>query len=209
LAKLSLLPKDRRFYIFFQQGAENVVKMAKEFKELIFSWENIRERVSILSDLEHDGDAITHDVMHLLHRTFITPLDREDISLLARSIDDVADRIHSAADIMYVYRIESSSDRAKELADIIVQASVEVEKAVSSISNRIDRNQLLKECVEINRLENMGDSIYRNALAELFTNSREMAYVVKWREIYEDMESSIDGCEVIADVLEGIALKYS
>jgi uncharacterized protein len=209
LAKLSLLPKDRRFYIFFQQGAENVVKMAKEFKELIFSWENIRERVSILADFEHDGDAITHDVMHLLHRTFITPLDREDISLLARSIDDVADRIHSAADIMYVYRIESSNDRAKELADIIVQASIEVEKAVSSISSRIDRNQLLKECVEINRLENMGDSIYRNALAELFTNSRDMAYVVKWREIYEDMESSIDGCEVIADVLEGIALKYS
>jgi uncharacterized protein Yka (UPF0111/DUF47 family) len=147
--------------------------------------------------------------MHLLHRTFITPLDREDIGLLARSIDDVADRIHTAADIMYIYHIEGSNDRAKELADIIVQASVEVEKAVSSISNRIDRNSLLKECVEINRLENIGDSVYRNALAELFTHSQDMAYVVKWREVYEDMESSIDGCEVIADVLEGIALKYS
>jgi uncharacterized protein len=209
LIKLSLLPKDRRFYILFQQGAENVVKMAKEFKELIFTWENVRERVSILADLERDGDAITHDVMSLLHRTFITPLDREDIGLMAHSIDDVADRIHSAADIMYVYRIESSNDRAKELADIIVQATVEVEKAVSGISGHINRNQLLKQCVEINRLENMADSVYRSALADLFTNSKDMAYVVKWREVYEDMESSIDGCEVIADVLEGIALKYA
>ena len=209
MIKLSLLPKDRRFYIFFQQGAENVVKMAKEFKELIFTWENVRERVSILADLERDGDAITHDIMSLLHRTFITPLDREDIGLMARSIDDVADRIHSAADIMYIYRIDSSNDRAKELAEIIVQATVEVEKAISSISSHIDRNQLLKQCVEINRLENMGDSVYRNALADLFTNSKDMAYVVKWREVYEDMESSIDGCEVIADVLEAIALKYA
>jgi uncharacterized protein Yka (UPF0111/DUF47 family) len=209
LIKLSLLPKDRRFYILFEQGAENVVKMAKEFKELIFTWENVRERVSILADFERDGDAITHDVMSLLHRTFITPLDREDIGLMAHSIDDVADRIHSAADIMYVYRIESSNDRAKELADIIVQATVEVEKAVSGISGHINRNQLLKQCVEINRLENMADSVYRSALADLFTNSRDMAYVVKWREVYEDMESSIDGCEVIADVLEGIALKYA
>jgi uncharacterized protein Yka (UPF0111/DUF47 family) len=209
LIKLSLLPKDRRFYILFEQGAENVVKMAKEFKELIFTWENVRERVSILADLERDGDAITHDVMSLLHRTFITPLDREDIGLMARSIDDVADRIHSAADILYVYRIESSNDRAKELADIIVQATVEVEKAVAGISGHINRNQLLKQCVEINRLENMADSVYRSALADLFTNSKDMAYVVKWREVYEDMESSIDGCEVIADVLEGIALKYA
>ena len=209
MVKISLLPTDKRFSILFQQGAENVVKMAKQFSELLFIWEHVRERVSILADLERDGDAINHDIMALLHRTFITPFDREDIATLAHSIDDVADRIHSAADTMLVYRIEGPTDRAKELVEIIVQATAEVEKAMASISGRIDRNLILKQCVEINRLENMGDSVYRQALADLFANSTDMAFVVKWREVYEDMESSIDGCEVIADVLEEIALKYA
>ncbi len=207
--KLSLLPKDKRFSILFQQGAENIVKMAKQFSELIYVWEHVRERVSILAELERDGDAITHDIMALLHRTFITPFDREDISLLAHSIDDIADRIHSAADTMLVYRIEGPTDRAKELVDLIVQATAEVEKAMSGISGSIDRTLIQKQCVEINRLENIGDSIYRLALADLFSNSKDMAHVVKWREVYEDMESSIDGCEVVADVLEEIALKYA
>jgi predicted phosphate transport protein (TIGR00153 family) len=209
LFKLSLIPTDRRFSILFQQGAENVVKMAKQFRELLNVWENVRERVSILADLERDGDAINHDIMALLHRTFITPFDREDIATLAHSIDDVADRIHYAADTMLVYRIEGPNERAKELVELIVQATAEVEKAMSGITGRIDRNLILKECVEINRLENLGDSVYRLALADLFTDSKDMAYVVKWREVYEDMESSIDGCEVIADVLEEIALKYA
>jgi predicted phosphate transport protein (TIGR00153 family) len=183
--------------------------MAKQFNELLAIWENVRERVSILSDLERDGDAITHDIMALLHRTFITPFDREDIGLLAHSIDDIADCIHAAADTMLVYRIQEPTDRAKEMVSLIEQAAIEVEKAVRSISGRIDRNQVLKQCVEINRLENMGDNIYRQALADLFANSTDMAYVVKWREIYDDMEASIDGCEVVADVLEEIALKYA
>lgn len=206
--KLSLFPRDRKFSILFQQGAENVVKMAKEFRDIVYVWENVKERVSILADLERDGDAITHDVMALLHRTFITPFDREDIGLLAQSLDDIADRIHMSADIMLLYRIERPNDKAKELADIILQVAVEVEKAVSGMTGRIDQNRLLKQCVEINRLENLGDSIYRTALADLFTDSSDVFSVIKWREVYEDMESTIDGCEVVANVLEGVALKY-
>ena len=209
MVKISLLPTDKRFSILFQQGAENVVKMATQFSVLLIIWEHVRERVSILADLERDGDAINHDIMALLHRTFITPFDREDIATLAHSIDDVADCIHAAADTMLVYRIEGPNDRAKELAGLIEQAAVEVEKAMAGISGRIDRNLILKQCVEINRLENMGDIVYRQALADLFANSTDMAYVVKWREIYEDMEAGIDGCEVVADVLEEIALKYA
>jgi uncharacterized protein len=207
--KFSLLPTDKRFSILFQQGAENVVKMAKQFRELLNVWVNVKERVSILGELERDGDAINHDIMSLLHRTFITPFDREDIASLAHSIDDVADRIHSAADTMLVYRIEGPNERAKQLAEIMEQATIEMEQAVTGISGRIDRNFILKHCVEINRLENMGDGVYRLALADLFADSKDMAYVVKWREIYEDMESSIDGCETVADVLEELALKYA
>jgi hypothetical protein len=209
LPNFSLVPRDRKFSILFQQGAENVVKMAREFKELAFVWEGVEERVSLLADLERDGDAITHNVMALLHRSFITPFDREDIGILAHSLDDVADRIHSTADLMAVYRIGRPTEKAKELAGILLQAAVEVEKAVAMISGRIDQTRLLERCVEINRLENLGDNLYRAALGELFANSGDVLSVVKWREIYSDMESTIDGCEVIADVLEGVALKYA
>ena len=207
--RFSLFPRDKRFSILFEQSAENVAKMASEFRDLVHVWENVRERVSILSDMERDGDAITHDVMALLHRTFITPFDREDISLLARSLDDVADRIHSAADIMLLYRLETTTDMARQMADIAKQVATEVVRAVSTLSGHIDQAELLRRCVEINRLENLGDDLYRKALADLFAGSADVVYIVKWREIYEDIESAIDGAEVAADVMESIALKYS
>jgi len=209
LFKLSLVPKDKRFSILFQQGAQNVVKMAREFRELVYVWENVKERVSILADMERDGDAITHEVMALLNRTFITPLDREDISLLAQSLDDIADGIHSAADIMYLYKIERPTDRAKELADIVLQVAVEVEQAASGISGNIDRNQLPKRCVEINRLQNLGKSVYHTALAELFDNVSDIPYVIKWREIYGLIDSPIDKGEDVANVMQDVAIKYS
>ncbi len=182
--------------------------MAAEFKQLVDVWENVKERVSILNDMERDGDAITHDVITMLHRTFITPFDREDISLLARSLDDIADRIHSTADTMLLCGINRPSDRAKEMADILAQATVEVEKAVQQISGHIEQNQLLRTCVEINRLEDQGDNLYRRALAELFV-SKDLIDIIKWREVYEDIESAIDGTAQVANALEGIALKYA
>lgn len=205
----SLVPREKKFFILFQQGAENGVKMARELKDLVYLWQNVAGRVSVITDLEQDGDAITHDVMSLLNRTFITPFDREDICALASSLDDIADRIHSAADAMLLYRVDTPTEKAKGLADIILQAMTEVEGAVSGISGRIDKNKLFKHSVEINRLENLGDHLYREALAELFANTQEIAHLVKWREIYEDLEAAIDGCETVAGVLEGVALKYS
>lgn len=207
--KISLVPVDRRFSILFQQGADNVVKMARQFKDLVHVWENVKERVDIIADLERDGDAITHEVMALLHRSFITPFDREDIGLLAHSLDDIADRIHATADTMLLYRIDRTNDRAKELADIILQASLEVQCAIAGVGGHIDQKLLLKQCVEINRLENVGDNVYHRALADLFADSSDVFYVVKWREIYDGMEATIDGCEKVADVLEGVALKYA
>lgn len=209
MPKLTLLPRDKRFSLLFQQSAENLVRMGREFRELVNTWENVKERVSMLADMERDGDAITHDVMALLHRTFITPFDREDISLLARSLDDVADRIHGAADIMFLYGVERPPDRIRELADIVSEVSKQIEKGVAGISGSIDQEQLLKACVEINRLENVADDLYRRALAELFGGSTDVVHIVKWREIYEDIESAIDGAEVVADALEEVALKYA
>lgn len=207
--KLSLMPKDKRFSILFEQGAENIVKMAKEFSELVNTWDNIRARVEVLADFERDGDAITHEVMALLNRTFITPFDREDISLIAQSLDDIADGIHAAAQIMLLYKIESPTDRAKELADIVLQVTKEVEHAISEIGGNMDRKKMLNLHMEINRLQNLGNDVYHTALGELFVNVTDIPYVIKWREIYGLIESPIDKGEHIADVIQDVAIKYS
>ncbi|MEW6034948.1 MAG: DUF47 family protein, partial [Chloroflexota bacterium] len=171
-------------------------------------WENVRERVGIITDLEHEGDAITHQIRAELRRVLVTPFDQEDIALLAHALDDISDFVHSAADAMLLYKVERPTDSARELAGIVVQAAVEVEKAVFEIHGRIDRDQLAKRCVEIHRLENMGDSVYRSAIAGLFAESTDIAYLIKWREIYKHMETAIDRCEGVANVVEGVALKY-
>jgi len=209
LFKLSLIPKERKFFFLFEQGTQNAVKIAQQLKDMVHIWEHVKERVGVITDLEHQGDAITHQIFEQLHRSFITPFDREDIALLAHSLDDVTDFIHAAADAMLLYKVERPTHRAKELVDIVVQAVAEVEKAVSEIHDRIGRKQVLKRCVEINRLENMGDSVFRSAMAELFNNSADFAGLIKWREIYEHMESVIDRCEDIANILEGVAIKYA
>jgi len=209
LPRFSLFPREEKFFVLFEQSAQNVVKIAQQLRDLVNTWENVKERVEIIVSLEHDGDAITHQIIAQLHRTFVTPLDREDIALLAQTLDDITDLIHSSADAMLLYKVDSPTDKVKELVDILVRAAAEVERGVVQIHTRIDRDKLLKSSMEINRLENIGDILYRSALAELFTNSPDFTYLIKWREIYEDIESAIDKCEDIANVLEGIALKYA
>ena len=209
LFKLSLIPREKKFFALFEQGTQNAVKIAQQLKDMVYIWENVKERVWVINDLEHQGDAITHQIFEQLHRSVITPFDREDIALLAHSLDDVTDFIHAAADAMLLYKVERPTNRAKELVDVVVQAVAEVESAVSEMHDRIGRKQLLKRCVEINRLENIGDNVFRSAMAELFDDSTDIAGLIKWREIYKHMESVIDRCEDIANILEGVAIKYA
>jgi len=209
LFKLSLIPKERKFFVLFEQSAQNAVKITQQLKDMVHIWEHVKERIGVITDLEHQGDAITHQIFEQLHRSMITPFDREDIALLAHSLDDVTDFIHAAADAMFLYKVERPTHRAKELVEIVVQAVAEVERAVSEMHDRIGRKQLLKRCVEINRLENLGDRIYRSAMAELFDDSADISGLIKWREIYNHMESVIDRCEDIANILEGVAIKYA
>jgi predicted phosphate transport protein (TIGR00153 family) len=209
LFKLSLVPREKKFFVLFEQSAQTAVKITQQLKDMVYIWENLKGRVGVINDLEHQGDAITHQIFEQLHRSVITPFDREDIALLAHSLDDVTDFIHAAADAMLLYRVEYPTNRAKELVGIAVEAVVEVDKAVSEMHNRIGRKQLLKRCIEINRLENLGDLVYRSGMAELFDDSADIADVIKWREIYNHMESVIDRCEDIANILEGVAIKYA
>jgi len=207
--KFRFIPREEKFFYLFEQGAQNMVKAAQKLKELVDTWEDVGQKVGKIDEIEHEGDTITHQIMAQLHRTFVTPFDREDIALLAHTIDDVTDFIQAAADAMLVYKVDHPSQRARELADIIVQAAAEVEKAMPELHRHTDLKQVLTRCVEINRLENAADRVFRSAMAELFDNTTDIASVIKWREIYEHMESATDRCEDVANVLEGVALKHA
>jgi uncharacterized protein len=209
MAKFSLLPHEQNFYGYFEQGAQAMVLAAQKLKELVDKWENTEAIVAEITEIEHQGDTITHTIMAQLHRTFVTPFDREDISLLAGSIDDVTDFIQAAADAMLVYKINKPGKKASELAEIIVQAALEVQQAVIQLKHPKEVKEMLAKCVEVNRLENMADRIYRAALGELFEGNVNLVDVIKWREIYEHMETATDRCEDVADVLEGVALKQA
>lgn len=201
------MPREESFFEYFEESARNAVATAKKLKELIDTWENVPIKVAEIDELEHVGDTITHQIVRQLHKTFITPFDREDIALLAHSMDDITDFIQAAADAMLIYKVERPGESAKKLADAIVQATVEVGTAMRELRNRKNLQHLVSHCVEINRLENVADSIYRTAIGELFDKTSNIAEIIKWREIYEHMESATDRCEDVANVLEGVALK--
>ena len=207
--KFPFIPRGEVFFDLFEESARNVVKVAQDLKQIVDTWEQVEERVAEITELEHRGDTITHRIMAQLNRTFITPFDREDISLLAHSLDDVVDFIHASADAMLLYKVDRPGERAKQLADIIVQAVAELERVMPHLRHRAELKQIVERCVEINRLENMADRVFRSAMAELFDDITDMAQVIKWREIYEHMESATDRCEDVADVLEGVALKHA
>jgi uncharacterized protein len=209
MAKLSFLPREAKFFDLFDQSAQNAAKAAKALNDLLTNWEDVERKVAGITELEHAGDAVAHEIIAELHRTFVTPFDREDIVLLAHSLDDVVDFIESSADAMLLYKIKEPTSRAKQLGDIIVQVTIEVEGAVAQIHRKLDLKEILRRCVEINRLENDADRVYRSAMAELFDDSSDIPLIIKWREIYDYLETATDRCEDVANVLEGVALKYA
>jgi len=209
LFSFPFLPREERFFDLFEEDARNMVKAAQGLKELLDNWENVGVKVAEITELEHEGDSITHQIVALLHRTFVTPFDREDIAQLSHVMDDVTDFIHAAADALYIYKIDVPTQRAKELADIIVQAATEVGRAMPLLRHRSELKKIMEHCVELNRLENEADKVFRSALGELFDDAKDTTYIIKWREIYEHMESATDRCEDVANVLEGVALKHA
>jgi len=207
--RFSFIPRQEKFFDLFQESAQNMVKTAQVLKEMVDDWEDVEKRVDEILELEHRGDTITHQIMAQLHRTFVTPFDREDIASLASAMDDVVDFIQAAADTMLMYKVDRPGQRARELASVILEATIEVEKAMHQLHDHTRLKQVLPGCVEINRLENMADRVFRSALAELFDDTTDIANIIKWREIYEQMESATDRCEDVANVLEGVALKHA
>ena len=207
---LSFLPKENRFFFLLHQSALNIQKVARRFQDLMDNFENVKEKVSEIKDLEEFGDKIIHDITHSLHRTFVTPIDREDIMALAGRLDDVVDAIDEAAQYTLEYGIEETTDYARQLSTIIVSCADELERALGLLSKRGSKlKEMLPMSVEINRLENEADRVASRAMGDLFSNGYDVIQILKWRDIYNDMEEATDRAEDAANVLEGIVLKHS
>ena len=207
MRRFHLLPREEKFFDLFEESAHNLVRAAGLLAELLQNWEDVEEKVRQITELEHHGDNITHRIIAQLHGTFVTPIDREDIALLANRMDDVMDFIEAAAVRMVLYGIDKPTERAKEVADILIRVTTEVSKAIPRLRHRRELSHMREHCIEINRLENEADAVRRSALAELFHEQVDVTNVIKWMEIYENMENAVDRCEDIADILEGVMIK--
>lgn len=208
--KLSFLPRENTFFFLLHQSAMNIQQVARRLLDLMENYENVEAKVQEIKDLEDFGDRIIHDITRSLHRTFVTPIDREDILALAGSLDDVVDAMDEAAQYTMEYHIEAPTESARLLASIIVQCADELEQAVAMLSTRGSMlKDILPRVVEINRLENEADGVYSRAKGELFSNGFDVMMILKWRDIYDDLEQATDRAEDAADILEGIVLKHS
>lgn len=210
MARFSLIPKDMGFYDLFEQETSNLVVAAEKLVDLFDNYENVETKAKGLKELEHKGDVITHEIIARVHRSFVTPIDREDITLLAHSLDDVMDFIEAAGRTANLYHIAKPMERARELARIVNRMAVKLNEVVPRLRHRDQFQWILKQCVEINTLENEADDVQHAALAELFeVCSTDTCDVIKWREIYDHLESATDRGEDVANVLEGIVLKHA
>jgi predicted phosphate transport protein (TIGR00153 family) len=210
LVKFSLIPKDMEFYDLFEQETANLVNAAEKLVDLFENYENVEEKAKELKELEHRGDVITHEIIARLHRTFVTPIDREDITLLIQRLDDVMDFIEAAGRTAFLYRIVQPTERARELARIVVKMAYKLNEVIPRLRHRDQFPWILKQCVEINTLENEADDVQHAALAELFEVCHlDACEVIKWRELYDHLENATDRGEDVANVLEGIVLKHA
>jgi len=170
--------------------------------------QNLAERAKQIKKIEHDGDTITHNIIQKLDKTFITPIDREDIHELASALDDVLDLIEAVSDRIVIFKIQKSTPAAQKLAEILEQCAEEIVKAVAALED-ISSEIIDNYCIEVDRLESEADRASRDAIAGLFENEKNPIEVIKWKEIYEFLEDATDCCEDVADILESVVLKHT
>ena len=199
-----LIPREEKFFDLFEQQAANIVAASRALEELVLDYANAKEKYQRIRDLEHQGDTLTHDVVRKLNTTFITPIDREDIYALASRLDDVVDLIDAVAERLVLYRITKPTQGCLDMAKIIVKTAEETDRAVRCLRSLSPSYH--KHAVEVNRLENEADRMLRDLLAGLFEGTDPIE-IIKWKEIYETLESVTDRCEDVVNVIEGITLK--
>lgn len=201
-----MILKEEKYFDMFIDAAKNIKTGAKLLKEMMDNYQNPEVKAKEIKDVEHEGDKITHEINKKLNQTFVTPLDREDIYSLTCALDDVIDLIDAVADRMIIFKIKEPTREARNLADIIYKSTEEILKGVMKLKKM---EQMHEHFVEINRLENEADRITKDSLGRLFEDEKDPVSIIKWKEIYETLEETTDRCEDVANILEGIVLKYA
>ena len=206
---MRLLPHDASFFTHFEHQGQKTVEGCLAFLAMIENPSNLEAQAERVKQIEHECDEITHAVVAGLHKTFITPIDRNDIHRLITKMDDIMDMVEAAADRLALYDLPKMTPEAADLARCLVSSAEHVLSAVSGIRDLGKQNAILQHCIEINRLENVADSILRGALVRLFREEKDPIAIIKWKEIYETLESATDRCEDVANIIEGVVLENS
>jgi predicted phosphate transport protein (TIGR00153 family) len=200
------MPREREFFQLFEEAGTNIVRAADLLDQMLRGYPENAGLARELLICEQEGDRITHDIIHRLNQTFVTPIDREDIYELASALDDVVDFAEEVADYLGLYKIEAPMEQSQRLAHILLQASRQIAEAIPRLRGFQDISHYT---VEINRLENDGDRVTREAVASLFEGGIDPMVVIRWKDIFERLEAAIDATERVANILEGITIKNS
>jgi predicted phosphate transport protein (TIGR00153 family) len=200
----SLFPKQDDFFVLFRRQAALVRQSCDQLNEMMQSYDDLEVRAKRLKDVEHEADLVAHDLFERLNRTFITPLEREDIHGLASGLDDVIDAVEALGSRMVLFHIRQPMPAAKDLAAIIAKCGVQIEKGVEHLK---EMKHLMSFTIEVNRLENEADAVSRQAVADLFDGSHDLLDVMRWKEIFGRLEGAADKCEDVANIIEAIVLK--
>ncbi len=206
--KLKVSQRSGEFFELFTESARNLRVGTEQLLDLVVDYTGVEVKARRIQEREHEGDEVTHTIIRRLNTTFVTPIDREDIYALASALDDVMDLVEEAADLFVLPAIESPLPERKAQAEILVQAATQTEQAVLALA-KMDRGRLEPYWVEINRLENEGDQMYRRAVADLFSGDHRAMDVLKWKEVIETLEEALDGLENAANIIESIVLKHA
>jgi hypothetical protein len=204
---LRLIPRDEKFFELFRQQAANVVEGAKLMRDLLEDYTDVDQKRMKIEKAESAGDEIAHHIMEKLNTTFITPMDREDIHALASALDDILDFIYATAQRLHLYGVKSIRNDAVALANVVLRAAEETAALTDEMEDLRNVKNLKSRWIEVNRLENEGDKISRQAIASLFEHEKDPIEVIKWKEVYEHLETAIDKCEDAANIVESVALK--
>jgi predicted phosphate transport protein (TIGR00153 family) len=202
-----LLPRETNFFEFFERHTAITVQGCRELLDLTTMGDDFEARAGRIKDIEHQADSITHDCVEALHKTFITPIDRDQIHMLISRMDDIMDYVETVSDLCVLYNIDHMTQDARELAEVLVQATEHIEGAVHGLRDMKHAGDITERCIEINRLENQGDELLRQAVARLFRDEKDPVAIIKWKEIYENLEIATDRCEDVANIIEGIVLE--
>ncbi|MFA6409731.1 MAG: DUF47 family protein [Gammaproteobacteria bacterium] len=203
----SLIPKEESFFTLFKEMTENTIAGALLLKELLDHFDNPASIQKKIKDIEHIGDKKTHALIKKLNQSFITPFDREDIYALVSALDDILDIIDSSALHIITYKITTITPEAKELGFLILKTCQAVDKLVDLLSNKKNYDQILELCLDVSALENEADRVRIEAISRLFSEEKDPIQLIKWKEIYENLEFVTDKCEDVANILESLVVK--